>query len=290
MINPKNMLLLIKSRIVAVMLYTTGLIGNLIAITDFRISPILFAMSVSAAVLSTISAYILSDLMDLNEDRLNSPNRPLPSGKVSVNEAKTLIILSIILAVIIALMINYLTLILILTAFILSSLYSFPFIRGKDRYYSKMLLSWIGGFVGTFTASAVVLKFSILSLIISFLDGSLIMILVMIGDVIDYEGDKKSGVKSLAVTFGIEKAILAMKIVLAVIMGLIVSIFYLSYNSVNPAFLLIGAAATMVAYRELSALKGSGYERKKAKLTKQAFRALYFSVQAALLIGFALAL
>ncbi len=290
MINPKNMLLLIKSRSVAVMLYTTGIIGNLIAITDFRISPVLFSMSVIALALATISAYILSDLMDLNEDRLNSPNRPLPSGRVSVSEAKVLIVFSLILAITIGLMINYLTAVLIFFTFILSSLYSLPFIRAKDKYYSKSLISWMGGFVGTFIASAVILKFSILSLLISSLDGFLIMILVMIGDVIDYEGDKKSGVKSLAVTFGIEKAILAMKIVLAVILALVASIFYISYHAVNPAFLPIGAAATMVAYMELSALEGSGYERKKAKLTKQAFRALYFSVQAAILIGFALAL
>ncbi|MDG6927364.1 MAG: UbiA prenyltransferase family protein [Nitrososphaerota archaeon] len=286
MISPKNMLILIKSRYVAVLLYTSGIIGNLIALTDFRISPIIFLMAVGSLSLATVSAYILSDLMDLNEDRLNSPNRPLPSGKVSVNDARTLIITSLALGVVIALTINYLTATLIFVTFILSSLYSLPFIRAKDRYYSKSLISWMGGFVGTFIASAVILKFSLLSILISSLDGFLIMLLVMIGDVIDYEGDKKAGVKSLAVTFGIEKATLAIEIVLALVIAITASILYISYNEISPMFFLISSAATFLVYKYIYSLKNSGFKRERAKLVKQALRALYFSVQISIILGF----
>ncbi|MCL4344208.1 MAG: UbiA prenyltransferase family protein [Nitrososphaerota archaeon] len=286
MISPKNMLILIKSRYVAVLLYTSGIIGNLIALTDFRISPLIFLMAVGSLSLATVSAYILSDLMDLNEDRLNSPNRPLPSGKVSVNDARTLIITSLALGVVIALTINYLTATLIFVTFILSSLYSLPFIRAKDRYYSKSLISWMGGFVGTFIASAVILKFSLLSILISSLDGFLIMLLVMIGDVIDYEGDKKAGVKSLAVTFGIEKATLAIEIVLALVIAITASILYISYNEISPMFFLISSAATFLVYKYIYSLKNSGFKRERAKLVKQALRALYFSVQISIILGF----
>ncbi len=286
MISPKNMLVLIKSRYVAVFLYTSGIMGNLIALTDFKISPVIFLMAVGFAFMATISAYILSDLMDLNEDKLNSPNRPLPSGKVSVNDAKTLITLSLIIGIIVALMINSFTAVMVFISFTLSSLYSLPFIRAKDRYYSKSLISWAGGFVGTFTASAVILKFSLLSILISSLDGFLIMLLVMIGDVIDFEGDKKAGVKSLAVTFGVEKATLTIEFALAMVIALVTSIFYISYRGISPIFLLISATAIILVYRYIFTLKNSGFSRERAKLVKQSLRALYFSVQISIILGF----
>ncbi len=284
------MLVLIKSRYVAIFLYTSGLAGNLIAITDFKISPIIFFMALGSSFLATISAYILSDLMDLKEDRLNSPNRPLPSGKVPVTDAKALILLSLIIGLAIAAAINYFAAIFVFIAFILSSMYSFPFIRAKDRYYSKSLISWMGGFVGTFMASAVILKLSLLSLIISSLNGFLIMLLVMIGDVIDYEGDNKAGVKSLAVTFGVDRAILTIEITLGIVIALVGAIFYISYPGINPVFLVISSAIVMLVYKQILSLKNSGFKMEMAKLVKQSLRALYFSVQASIIVGFLLAL
>lgn len=286
MTSPKGMFLLIKSRYVAVFLYTSGITSNLLALTGFGISSAIFIMAVGSAFLATISAYILSDLMDMKEDMLNSPNRPLPSGRASVNDARTLIISSLVLSIAVALIINPLTAIMVFISFILSSLYSLPFIRAKDRYYSKSLISWMGGFVGTFTASAVILKFSLLSILISSLDGFLIMLLVMIGDIIDYEGDKKSGVKSLAVTFGVKNAVKVIELILAIVAAIVTSIFYISYPRINPTFLVISIAAILMVYRYISALEYSGFKKERAKLVKQTLRALYFSVQICIILGF----
>jgi len=286
----KGMFLLVKSRYVAVFLYTSGIASNLLVLTGFGISPIIFIMAVGSAFLATISAYILSDLMDMKEDTLNSPNRPLPSGRASVKDAKTLIISSLVLSIAVAMIINPLTTIMVFISFILSSLYSLPFIRAKDRYYSKSLISWMGGFVGTFTASAVIFKFSLLSILISSLNGFLIMLLVMIGDVIDYDGDKKSGVKSLAVTFGVENAIKAIELILTIVAAIVTSIFYISYPGINPIFLLISITAILMVYRYILALKHSEFKKVRAKLVKQTLRVLYFSVQISIILGLYIAI
>jgi|GEM_PF-958607 len=286
----KGMFLLVKSRYVAVFLYTSGIASNLLVLTGFGISPIIFIMAVGSAFLATISAYILSDLMDMKEDTLNSPNRPLPSGRASVKDAKTLIISSLVLSIAVAMIINPLTAIMVFISFILSSLYSLPFIRAKDRYYSKSLISWMGGFVGTFTASAVIFKFSLLSILISSLNGFLIMLLVMIGDVIDYDGDKKSGVKSLAVTFGVENAIKAIELILTIVAAIVTSIFYISYPGINPIFLLISITAILMVYRYILALKHSEFKKVRAKLVKQTLRVLYFSVQISIILGLYIAI
>ena len=286
----KGMFLLVKSRYVAVFLYTSGIASNLLVLTGFGISPIIFIMAVGSAFLATISAYILSDLMDMKEDTLNSPNRPLPSGRASVKDAKTLIISSLVLSIAVAMIINPLTAIMVFISFILSSLYSLPFIRAKDRYYSKSLISWMGGFVGTFTASAVIFKFSLLSILISSLNGFLIMLLVMIGDVIDYDGDKKSGVKSLAVTFGVKNAIKAIELILTIVAAIVISIFYISYPGINPIFLLISITAILMVYRYILALKHSEFKKVRAKLVKQTLRVLYFSVQISIILGLYIAI
>ncbi|MGC8568621.1 MAG: UbiA prenyltransferase family protein [Nitrososphaeria archaeon] len=279
-----GILRLIRSRIVAVLLYSTGLASNLLLLSRVRISPLLFAGGVSAAISATVAAYILSDYLDLKEDRLNNPSRPLPSGRASVTDAKALIILSLMVALSVGFYINAATGVMVALSLVLSSLYSMPFIRGKEKYYTKSLLSWLGGFVGTFTASAILFRFSLLSFLVASVNGTMIMLLVMIGDIIDYEGDRASGVRSIAVTFGQEAALVLMELFLGLLAVFLLGIYYLA-SYIHPIYLITGLAGIVTTYYALIKLKSSEFDRRAAKMTKQVLRGLYFTIQASLILG-----
>ena len=275
---------LIKSRYVAILLYTSGLTNNLIVLSRLNISPITFALAEAGAFFATVAAYILSDLLDLKEDVINSPNRPLPSGRATPRDAKILIGASLIIAIISGSLINTLTALLIFLSFILSSLYSMPFVRGKEKYYAKSSLSWLGGFVGTFTAMAVLKSFSIVGLMISAMNGTLIMLLVMIGDIIDYDGDKASGVNSLAVKFGRETALKFMTFFLFILILLVTAIVYAD-DFIHPVYLFVSITAVSFVYLSFRKLKKNNFEKRTAKMVKQYLRGLYFIEQLSLALS-----
>lgn len=280
--SPSGVLLLIKSRVVAVLLYSTGIASNMVALAGLKINMATLMIGTVIAFLATISSYILSDLMDLKEDMLNSPNRPLPSGKAKKEDAVFLIITGVVASSATAFkLFGPVPFALVLLSFILGSSYSLPGIRGKSQFWSKATLSALGGFVGSFTGASILGLYTIYALDIATINGLLIMLLVMIGDIIDYDGDKATGVRSLAVVFGRETALKVMKITVIVLMALALLAFKLRYPAVNPAYLVITFGASAFTFVSFGRLAKKGFERHEAKHVKQVLRAFYFIVQTA---------
>ncbi len=156
------------------------------------------------------SGMIINDIYDIEIDKVNRPNRPIPSGSVSLKQAKILFILTfgigVAIAVIHSLLFNLGFINIILAAF-------FGFIGWVYAKYGKN-----SGFPGNIIVSV---SFSI-GLIYGAVLNSLIIpsyiyfffltsfFLLMAREVIkgceDIEGDKTEGVKTLAIKIGIKKA------------------------------------------------------------------------------------
>lgn len=85
-------------------------------------------LNVALAVLSTIlissSANAWNDLLDIEIDRINQPTRPLPSGQVTVHNARIFSFVMAALSLIIAALISWPALLIALTANVLLYLYS----------------------------------------------------------------------------------------------------------------------------------------------------------------------
>src|SRR5574342_1069151 len=73
------------------------------------------------------SALILNDYFDLEVDRVNAPNRPLPSGSVSPSETIILTVIAIVFGLSTALALNTLAFLLCTTAGVVGILYNWKF-------------------------------------------------------------------------------------------------------------------------------------------------------------------
>ena len=146
------------------------------------------------------SAMIFNDFFDLEVDRINSPHRPLPSGKLTMPEVISFGMITAIIAWIIAFVINPLVLVICLILWFLGFLYNWKLkaagIWGNLIVSINVAMTFILGGISAGQVSNPLVW--IFGLIAFFFDlGEEIA-----GDAMDMEGDKKRASKSLAILYG----------------------------------------------------------------------------------------
>jgi geranylgeranylglycerol-phosphate geranylgeranyltransferase len=187
------------------------------------------------------SGMIINDFYDYEIDKINRPQRPIPRGSVSLSQAKllffTYLLIGLLFSFFNVLIFNLNYIIIILAAF-------FGFIGWVYAKWGKK-----SGFPGNIIVS---ISFSIGMIYGALLNSSLIPIyiyyyfitaffLLLSREIIkgceDIEGDKKEGVKTLAIRIGAKKATnLAM---IFLLLALIFFILPLFTNIINPFLFLI---------------------------------------------------
>ncbi|MFX0072200.1 MAG: geranylgeranylglycerol-phosphate geranylgeranyltransferase [Candidatus Hermodarchaeota archaeon] len=187
------------------------------------------------------SGMIINDIYDIEIDKINRPSRPIPSGKVSLKQAKILFVLTYGIGVLI------------------SILHSLIFNLGIYNIILAVFFGFIGwlyaawgkkqGFIGNIIVSV---SFSIGLIYGAILNSFLIPIyiyfffltsffLLLSREIVkgceDIEGDKEEGVKTLAIKIGIKKAI-----IFSIIFEILAIIFFISpifTNIINPTLFFI---------------------------------------------------
>ncbi len=187
------------------------------------------------------SGMIINDIYDLEIDKINKPNRPIPSGAVSLKQAKILFVITYAIGIAFAVFHSFLFnlgfLNIILAAF-------FGFIGWLYAFWGKK-----SGFPGNIIVS---ISFSIGLIYGAVLNSSVIppyiyfffltsTFLLLSREIVkgceDIEGDKTEGVKTLAIKLGVKKAT-----VFSVIFEILAIIFFILpifSNIINPLLFLI---------------------------------------------------
>lgn len=171
-----------------------------------RLSLLLIGM-LSAMILNAASN-IINEIYDLDIDRINKPSRPLPSGTVTITQAKFYSVSLYLLAIGLAALINTPFLILVCIAALATVLYSVPPLRTKQH--------WLWAALTIAIPRGMLLKvagWAVLGSIDSrepWLIGS-IYGLFLLGasatkDFSDIRGDQAHGCNTLPVKFGVHKA------------------------------------------------------------------------------------
>jgi len=207
------------------MMCIANLIGEFISI-GFSI-PLYETLLASISVfLIVASAMVLNDYVDLPADRINAPERPLPSGRMTQREAIILFSLLSFFGVLTSYFIN-------LKTFLMASFYWFLAVAYDTKLKSKGLL---GNFVVSLSVAApfvyggLVVSSEITPLLFIF---STLAFLANTGreitkGIVDIEGDKMKGYRTLAVVKGPKFSAIA------------ASIFYLSAVILSPLPYLLG--------------------------------------------------
>jgi geranylgeranylglycerol-phosphate geranylgeranyltransferase len=152
------------------------------------------------------SALVLNDYFDLEVDKINMPQRPLPSGILSPQEAIYLTIVAIILGLAAAWAISVTAFLFCALACLVGILYNWKY--KEAGLLGNLMVSFSVAFTFLFGGIAVGKPWDtivwLFGLIAFFIDlGEEIA-----GDAMDAEGDKKRGSRSLAIRYGRQTALL----------------------------------------------------------------------------------
>jgi len=243
----------------------TALMGSVLA------SPHnLYLTETLKAVLPTLFAafaiYALNDICDIEVDKINAPERPLPSGRVSIVEAEILVIVLFILSIALALTVNTLTLAFTLLFSALGIAYSVPPIRLKDGWFAGVC--WGLGIAATILCGA-----SVYTITPSVIIASAILAILTVGcgfikDLKDIEGDRAKGVRTIPLLLGEEKAVKIMIITFSVIIPLLPA-YGLIFYGLNIFYIpLTSLAALIFAYSLILLNKSRG----EISLYKKAYK------------------
>ncbi len=187
------------------------------------------------------SGMIINDIYDIEIDKINRPNRPIPSGAVSLKQAKILFILTFGIGVMISI-IHYLTFALsglnvILAVFfgLIGWLYA---AWGKKQGFIGNIIVGISFSIGLIYG-AVLNSLTIPPYIYYFFLTAFFLLLSreIVKGCEDIEGDKEEGVKTLAIKLGTKKAIRFS--LLFEVLAIIFFILPIFTNIINPLLFLI---------------------------------------------------
>ncbi len=146
------------------------------------------------------SAIVLNDYFDLEVDRVNTPDRPLPAGLLLPSEAILLAAVTALLGLAAAFFISIPAFVLCVLFWILGFLYNWKFkeagLSGNLMVSSSVGITFIlGGMAVGEPWNQIVWCFALMAFLIDLGEE-------VAGDAMDVEGDKKRGSKSIAIVRG----------------------------------------------------------------------------------------
>lgn len=203
----------------SIMMGLAVIIGEITALNNIpKINDLIFGFLVGFFL--TATSMVLNDVVDVEIDKINTPNRPLPSGRISVKSAKNYAVILIILGIIFSSIISINALLIAMSALSISIVYNF---KGKKTglignlmvAYCVAIPFLFGGVVASNAINEKILIFFILALLAT--TGREI-----IKGIADMEGDKIKGIRTLALKYGKRRA------------AIIAMIFYLMAVAITP--------------------------------------------------------
>lgn len=178
-----------------------GQIMALGAVPPFRESVLGF----TSVFLISATALILNDYFDLETDRINAPDRPLPSGKVTPNEALILSIFVTLLGFAASALVSVPVFLTTLLVWLVGVFYNWRFKR--SGIWGNLMVSFSVGMTFLFGAIAVGKPFARLVWFFC-----AIAFLINLGeeiaaDAMDMAGDRAAGSRSIAILYGRDRAL-----------------------------------------------------------------------------------
>ncbi|MDR3577874.1 MAG: UbiA family prenyltransferase [Anaerolineaceae bacterium] len=174
-------------------------VGQSLALGKFP-APAVVGLGFALGFFLSSSAMIFNDYFDLEVDRINAPQRPLPSGRLSQPEATAFGAITAGIALAIALLIHPLACVLSLVTWILGFLYNWKLkaagLWGNLIVSASVAMTFIMGGVSVGqSANPLVWVFGLTAFVFDLAEE-------IAGDAMDMAGDQKRSSKSLAILYG----------------------------------------------------------------------------------------
>lgn len=214
-------------------------------------------------------AMIINDYFDIEVDKINSPNRPLPSGLIMPSTAIATATITTLMGIITSVFIGKLAVILYIIFWIVGFLYNWKLkemgLLGNLFVSSSVATTFIlGGIVVGEPWNETVWIFSLMVFLFDLGEE-------IAADSMDIEGDKKRNVKSIAILIG-KKNALRISAVLFILV-IIVSFLPVLLNLLGTSYLvIISITDIIIFYFVIKLLKSQ-----TAKVGRNSIRGIYLS-------------
>ncbi len=192
----------------------------------------------------TIGANVINDYYDIEIDKINKPNRPLPSGKLSTKQA---LIYTIIVFVISGIIASFLSLEMFFVASIsclLLFLYSYKFKR--TILWGNFIVSLISGMAFIFGGMAVGrAEAALFPAVFAFLFHFGREILK---DIQDIEGDKNQGIVTFPIKYGTRNSIILVLIIFIILILVTIIPYILHVYGFYYLLIVVTGVHTVLVY------------------------------------------
>ena len=144
---------------------------------------------------------IINDIFDIEIDKINRPERPLPSGVLTINEAYVLYLICFVISGLLVVTISQIVVIIVLLSHLLLFLYSkylkrIPLVGNITVAFLTGLVFIFGGVVVENPSAAII------PALFAFLIN---LVRELVKDMQDVEGDRAAGVITFPIKFGFQK-------------------------------------------------------------------------------------
>jgi len=246
-----------------------GLMGGLTVIigilnTRIDVDPITLIFNIIFGVLTYFfisgSSMVINDYYDIEIDKINRPERPIPRGSITLNQAKIIWIITILIGTILSILhsllfkIGYLVTIIVVFMAFIGWLYA---AWGKKSGFLGNIIVGIsfsiGLIYGAMLNNSIIPPYIYYFFLTSFF---LLFSREVIKGCEDVEGDKNEGVRTLAIRIGIKKSTMV-----AMILAIVAIVFYILpyFTVINQLLFLISMifGLAVVAFAVILMLKGN---------------------------------
>lgn len=187
------------------------------------------------------SGMVINDIYDIEIDKINRPNRPIPSGRVSLYQAKQIFVITLLIGIFISVINNVIPPVNLFNIGIalLFGLTGIIYAKWgkKSGFMGNIIVSIsfsIGLVYGAFLNTQQIPAYIVYFFLTSFF---LLLSREVIKGCEDIKGDKEEGVKTLAITIGIKKA--SIFALICQISAMVFFILPLFTQIINPFLFLI---------------------------------------------------
>jgi geranylgeranylglycerol-phosphate geranylgeranyltransferase len=212
------------------------IVGEIIALRSFPSIQNLFYGFICGFFISS-PALILNDYFDIEVDRINAPNRPLPAGIISPPEVIALTIVVTFIGLVSAAMISIYALIICIILWVIGVLYNWKLketgLPGNIMVSCSVATTFIlGGIAVGDPWNKIVLTFSIMAFLFDLGEE-------IAADAMDIKGDKKRNSKSIAIKMGREFALIISSILFSLVILISLIPIYFSWLGISYLFMIL---------------------------------------------------
>jgi len=266
-----------------VTMFVWALVTSYLLATDLKPNLAQLGELIVAWYFLCLGVYVFNALTDVEEDRIDHPRRPMPSGRVSITDGWIVYGTSNAIAFAASILIGPLCFIMVLGSFLLGVAYSHPGIRAKRRFPPKMIVSVLGAVSVSICGGIVAGNLNAAVYFSAIFFGLFAMVTLLLGDLSDIPGDTAAGVRSLPVVIGAQNSIFVIALIPLIIAFIGVAFFRMA--NLNPLFPVLIVVIAAYSSLNIISLLGKYDDYAFVRQVKSRMRIVHFIIQLSLILG-----